>query len=154
MSDYSIADPMTGRLVSRLRATADAYCATGEAIPDRTIRLLCDGFAAVHRLFANELEAALGHPTDHGSEMTLLAGDLGAEIQSDRDALPTLLARSCMLEDAFRSALRSDLPSDVDLLLYRVFAKVRGARERLLAALLRKPHLAQFPTIPALSHCA
>jgi len=152
MSDHSIADPTTGRLVSRLRETADAYCATGEAIPDRTIRLLCDGFAAVHRLFANELEAALGlarHVPDHES-------GLDETIHSDRDALPTLLARSCLLEDDFRSALRSDLPSDVDLLIYRVFAKVRGARERLLAALVRKPHLAAFPSFAevSLSHCA
>jgi hypothetical protein len=146
MSSTSTTAPDTSRLISRLRATADAYSATGEAIPDRTIRILCDGLAGVHRLFATELQTVLH------DEVLLEDPILAMTAADDGDPLHLLLDRSCQLEDLFRSTLRHDLPNDVDLLIYRLYAKVRRARERLLSALIGKPHLTGLTM--AMSRCA
>jgi hypothetical protein len=142
----------TDRLISRLRDTADAYSATGEAIPDRTIRILCDALAGVHRLFATELQTVL-----HTESRELVFDeDLLPAPPPDNDPLHVLLDRSCQLEDLFRATLRADLPNDVDLLIYRLYAKVRRARERLLSALMGKPHLTGITPFGelAMSHCA
>jgi hypothetical protein len=125
--------PDATRLISRLRDTADAYSATGEAIPDRTIRILCDGLASVHRLFATELSALLRDPAP--------VDELFATTAADANPLYVLLDRSCQLEDQFRQTLRAELPNDVDLFIYRLYAKVRRSRERLLSVLMVKPHL-------------
>jgi hypothetical protein len=146
MTFNSTTEPDTSRLISRLRATADAYSATGEAIPDRTIRILCDGLAGVHRLFATELQTAL-----HDSAI-MEDPILAVTAPTDSDPLHLLLDRSCQLEDLFRSTLRHDLPNDVDLLVYRLYAKVRRARERLLSTLIGKPHLTGLTV--AMSRCA
>jgi hypothetical protein len=138
--------PETSRLIARLRATADAYSATGEAIPDRTIRILCDGLAGVHRLFASELQTVLHEETVMEDPI------LAMTAPDDGDPLHLLLDRSCQLEDLFRTTLRAELPNDIDLLIYRLYAKVRVARERLLSALIGKPHLTGLTL--ATSRCA
>jgi hypothetical protein len=152
MSIESTNVPATDRLISRLRDTADAYSATGEAIPDRTIRILCDAIAGVHRLFATELQTVL-HTESHE---LVFDEDLLPALPPDNDPLHVLLDRSCQLEDLFRTTLRADLPNDVDLLIYRLYAKVRRARERLLSALMGKPHLTGITPFGelAMSHCA
>src|SRR5271154_2271765 len=90
--------PATSRLISRLRDTADAYSATGEAIPDRTIRILCDGLAGVHRLFATELQSILHEPV-----FETLDDELLSTTPPGTDPLHLLLDRSCELEDQFRT---------------------------------------------------
>jgi hypothetical protein len=138
------------RLISRLRDTADAYSATGEAIPDRSIRLLCDGLATVHRMFASELQSVFhGVDAAHDHELFPTAAD-------GHDALHVLLDRSCQLEDQFRLTLRAELPNDVDLFIYRLYAKVRRARERLLSVLMAKPSLTGLNPFAdlAMSRCA
>jgi hypothetical protein len=152
MSNMSNTVPATSRLISRLRDTADAYSATVEAIPDRTIRILCDGLAGVHRLFATELQTVM-NTTLHES---LALEDMVPTATTDSDPLHLLLDRSCQLEDLFRTTLRADLPNDIDLLIYRLYAKVRRARERLLSALIGKPHLTGITPFGelAMSHCA
>jgi hypothetical protein len=138
------------RLISRLRDTADAYSATGEAIPDRSIRLLCDGLANVHRMFASELQSVF-HGVDAAYDQELFPTAADAP-----DALHVLLDRSCLLEDQFRLTLRADLPNDVDLFIYRLYAKVRRARERLLSVLMAKPYFTGLTPIGdlAMSRCA
>jgi|HubBroStandDraft_6_1064221.scaffolds.fasta_scaffold1075288_1 hypothetical protein len=145
--------PAAGRLISRLRDTADAYSATGEAIPDRTIRILCDGLAGIHRLFATELQTVM---TEIFHDSAVYVEPLPLVAGPNEDPLHLLLDRSCQLEDLFRTTLRADLPNDVDLLIYRLYAKVRRARERLLSALMGKPHLTGITPFGelAMSHCA
>jgi hypothetical protein len=72
------------------------------------------------------------------------------------EALHVLLDRSCQLEDQFRLALCADLPNDVDLFIYRLYAKVRRARERLLSVLMAKPLLTGLTPFGdfAMSRCA
>jgi hypothetical protein len=119
-------------LVSRLRDAADAYSITGEAIPDRTVRILCDGLAAIHRRFAAELQAALGAPR-------VDCAPAQPDAASATDPVRGLLDRVADLDAQFRAVLRTDLPNDIDLLIYRLYAKVRRARERVVAALMLKP---------------
>ena len=138
------------RLIARLRDTADAYSATSEAIPDRSIRILCDGLANVHRMFATELQSLFLGPTgSDDQELFTTATDAG-------DALHLLLDRSCQLEDQFRATLCADLPNDVDLFIYRLYAKVRRSRERLLSVLMAKPYFSGLSPVGdlAMSRCA
>lgn len=125
-------DCAASTLVTRLHDTANAYSTTGEAIPDRTIRILCDGLASVHRLFAAELQAVVGAP--RGDCTTVVTTPAG-------DPLRGLLDHVADLDAQFRTVLGADLPNDIDLLIYRLYAKVRRARERLLAVLMLKPRV-------------
>jgi hypothetical protein len=153
MSSTDTTAPNATRLIAQLRDTADAYTATSEAIPDRTIRILCDALANVHRLFATELQSLFLTPEP---ATPLLDQELFPTTADSHDALELLLDRSCQLEDQFRLTLRADLPNDVDLFVYRLYSKVRRARERLLSVLLAKPYLTGLaPVGPlAISRCA
>jgi hypothetical protein len=159
MQTINRTSPDATRLIARLRDTADAYTATSEAIPDRSIRLLCDGLASTHRLFASDLQSLLQGAPDQveSHELDMATSEFPVPtIPSETAALHILLDRSCQLEDQFRQTLRMALPNDIDLLIYRLYAKVRRARERLLSLLMAKPYLAGLPphTDFSLSRCA